>query len=531
MTSYLIEKGLSVHSTDEWGNTPLHLAAYEGFTEAIETYLQNGANADAENKWGQKPYQLALTPATCDAFVKTRQKAQRGLEEDLLHISLYDAAKQGKEAAVRYMLSSGVDPNRLNHEDFQADDWEKTPLYHAIYIGYHRIVDLLLQRGANPNVHKGVSLYRCAYNAATVQLLYKYGAKATPDQLDQACWEAVVNVGNNAMLQELIKIGAPLEKKSIIHDAIRRVDQTTAEYPKIIKTLVQHQPDFLNDISRIDETPLLKAVDMGNQLIIECLVELGADINKPNKANVTPLLQASKRGYVDIVKGLIEHGADCTSTDEVGLSPYTWAVFNRQTKTIDTMETALTEAGQPIPKVALPPRSTDFQTDTSHLTHFFHDDDWNDAVFIRWKRDKFLKFAYQLGFVDRYVVFHEIPANQVKYFFAREELLLQKNDREDNMTVTQYFAFHPEYPDAWMLYTNWWNEESDVDYTQFHFRCPDELKEETLSVIEESDLITRFTLDHVEEAQPIQELYDYSKKILQIGLDELWQTSFYKTYK
>lgn len=527
MTSYLIEQGLSIHTTDKWGNTPLHLAVYEGFVEAALVYIQHGADTKAENRWGQKAHQLALTPAACDVFVKTRQNARKGLEDDLLHISLYDAAKQGKEAAIRYMLSSGVDPNRLNHEDFQADYWEQTPLYHAIYIGYHRIVELLLQHGTNPNVHSGVSLYRSAYNAATIQALHKYGAKATPDQLDQACWEAIVNVRNKAMLQELIKLGAPLKRDSLIHDAIKRVDQTTDESLKIIKTLIQHRPDFLNHISDIDETPLLKAVDMGNQLIIECLAELGADINKPNKASVTPLLQASKRGYGSIVKWLIQHGAPCTAEDEVGLSPYTWAVFKQATQTIDTMEKALTESGHTIPKAALPPKSGDFQSNTNHRTHFFHDDGWNDAVFLRWDREKFLKFAYQLGFINRYAAYDEIPADQMKLFFARKELLLETNERKDMMIVSQYFAFHPEYPDAWMLYTNWWNEELDVDYTQFHFRCPDELLEKTQKIVQDKDLISLYTLDHVESGSPIQQLFECSKELLHTGLDKLWNTSYY----
>jgi hypothetical protein len=225
---------------------------------------------------------------------------------------------------------------------------------------------------------------------------------------------------------------------------------------------------------------------------------------------------------------LIQHGADCTAEDEVGLSPYTWAVFNRATKAIDTMKTALTETGHSIPEVTQPPKSVYFHTNTNNLTHFFHDDDWNDAVFIRWNRDKFLKFAYQLGFVNRYVIYDEIPANQMKLFFARKDLLLETNEREDRMIVTQYFAFHPEYPDAWMLYTNWWNEESDVDYTQFHFRCPDELQEEAKAIIQKGDLISSYTLNNAEGSHPIQQLYSYSTELLHTGLDKLWQTSYYQ---
>lgn len=531
MTSYLLKQGLSIDTVDEWGNTPLHLAAYEGFTEAISVYLQHGANTNAQNKWGQKPHQLALTPATCDAFVDEIQHTPNTLDEQLYHITLYDAAKQGKEAAVQYMLAAGVDPNRLNHEDFQADYWEQTPLYHAIFIGYHRIVRLLLQHGANPNVHAGVSLYRAAYNVATLQALHQYGAKATPEQLDQACWEAVVNVGNSAMVQELISYGAPLAKEYIIHDAIRRVDQTTDEYPKIVKALIQHRPELLDAISSIDETPLIKAVDMGNQLMVECLLELGADINKPNQANITPLMTAIRRGYTSLITYLIQRGADATSLDDMGFSPYSYAVLFQSQKMIDSLQSAIQDAGLPIPEVPLPPTSEAFQTNTNYLTHFFHDDDWNDAMFIRWDKDKFLTLAYQLGYINRYRTIYEIPIRQVKCFFQNKELTMEQMDKEDIMIATQYLAFHPDYPDTWMTYINWWNEDSDVDYTQMHFRCPEELLEKTRAIIEESDLIGSYTMENIAKDHPIEHLYAYGQKCLQMGLDELWQMPFYQPNK
>lgn len=519
MTSYLIEQGLSIHETDEWGNTPLHLAAYEGFTEAIAVYLQNGANVEAENRWGQKPHQLALTPATCDLFVQ----AQTRLDPDLQHITLYDAARQGKESAVKYMLEAGVDPNRLNHPDFQADRWESTPLHKAVYIGYHRIVELLLQHGANPNVHSGVSLYRSCYNALTVRALRKYGAKAIPTQLDQACWEAVVNVGNHALLQELIACGAPLDKKNLIHDAIRRVDQTTDEYPKILKILVQHRPELLESISKINETPLIKAVDMDNQLMVECLIELGADINQPNNANVTPLLQAIQRRNTKMVKWLIEHGANVTSEDNVGMSPYTRASFTGDTNMVELIENILKEQELPVPLVPSPPKASHFERSTEHFTHFFHDDDWESALFNRWRQDQFLRISHKLGFTNRYSTHSNTVASKVPYFFDWDELLMELTEHEHEIFVTQYFAFHPKYPDAWMMYINWWNQSLDIDYTQFHFRCPDELVNVTKNTITESDLISCYTLKNTSDdyLQLIQDLYTYSQKCLQAGLDTI----------
>ncbi len=274
MTNFLIEQGLSIFDTDKHGNTPLHIAAYEGFEEVVSTLLQKQADKKKGNRWGQTPSQLATTPAMANLFAGNRTNATKRIDEANLSITIYEAAKNGNEQVIRYLLSSGVDPNLLNYEEFQIDYHYETPLYHAIYVGYHRIADLLLQHGANPNIHKNVSLYRSVYNVASAQALHKYGAKATSKQWDEAYWEAIVNVRNSALLQTFIDYGAPLDHLDFLHQTVQRVDKTTEEHPKMAKILVEQKPSWLQTIS-INETPLLKAVDMENKTMIECLLELG----------------------------------------------------------------------------------------------------------------------------------------------------------------------------------------------------------------------------------------------------------------
>ena len=67
--------------------------------------------------------------------------------------------------------------------------------------------------------------------------------------------------------------------------------------------------DIINEYGK---TPLIIAILNSNTDMVELLIELGADITKPNKKNmdIIPFILACKRGLNDIVKILISAGAD-----------------------------------------------------------------------------------------------------------------------------------------------------------------------------------------------------------------------------
>ena len=64
------------------------------------------------------------------------------------------------------------------------------------------------------------------------------------------------------------------------------------------------------------DTPLLNACQHGNENIIKCLVEYGADVNKENDSHASPLPIAYYNGYDwydHIVNYLLVHGAKLIS--------------------------------------------------------------------------------------------------------------------------------------------------------------------------------------------------------------------------
>lgn len=530
MIDFLISHGLQVNDIDEHGNTPLHYAALDGRKETITALLNHHADCKIQNKWGQTPLQLAITPATAMLLTDLEPDS---LDTSLHDVNIYDAAKTGKEEVIQSLLSAGVDPNLLNHEDYYLDDWQNTPLRNAVYIGYARIAELLLQHGANPNARKGVALYREAYNEACIRLLHKYGATATQENWDSAYWEAVVNVASSTVLQALIELGEP-PSRNLLHEVIRRVDQTTAEHPKIAKILVGLRPEWLHELSKIDESPLQKAVDHCNHVMVRTLIELGANVNQQNSKGETTLHQAVKRRDKQTVSFLIANGADVTIEDDWGLSAYKWAQLYRSQAICDVIQEQLAVQNQPIPPISLPPTIQDKDMLSRLLqmndqsVYYFWEDSWNDAVFIRWNRERFLEVAKQWGFTKLFYTSYECTVQDMKFFFLRDQkLILDEFTHDDEMNVIQYLAFHPEDPTAWITLINWWSSDSDVDYNHFHGCCSSELKKEIEHYRVDSE-IACFTWGESKQDRLVKELFDYGITYLQKGLESLEESSFYQ---
>ena len=109
IAALLIEQGADADETDHFGNTALHLAL--NYPDMISLLLESGANVNAENALGNTPLHLA---------VKDRR-------------------------AVEVLLAAGADVNARNGLD-------KTPLHYAMRQGTSpyslSIVEILIRAGA-----------------------------------------------------------------------------------------------------------------------------------------------------------------------------------------------------------------------------------------------------------------------------------------------------------------------------------------------------------------------------------------------
>ncbi len=145
LVSELLERGANPNSVNVNGGTPLMFAAISGNYLIIDELLGWGAdvNATGSNGWN------ALMVASAKGFSDTVKRlldsgADVNAADVYLWTPLHRAAYENRLSAVEALL---------RHEDVEVDfqdDHGATPLHHAAVMGHQKVVEKLLEAGADP---------------------------------------------------------------------------------------------------------------------------------------------------------------------------------------------------------------------------------------------------------------------------------------------------------------------------------------------------------------------------------------------
>ncbi|MCY4051342.1 MAG: ankyrin repeat domain-containing protein [Gammaproteobacteria bacterium] len=145
MVKELLQRGANPNSANINGGTPLMFAAISGNTLIIDELLSWDAkvNATGSNGWN------ALMVASAKGFSDTVKRlldygADINAADVYLWTPLHRAAYENRLSAVEVLL---------DHEDIEVDfqdDHGATPLHHAAVMGHQKVVEKLLEAGADP---------------------------------------------------------------------------------------------------------------------------------------------------------------------------------------------------------------------------------------------------------------------------------------------------------------------------------------------------------------------------------------------
>lgn len=174
-----------VDAVDARGYSAVMTAAESGDVATVERLAQLGANLNRQLPNGMTAIYLATGGGHAQVISAL---TARGANADLActdgFAPLHHAAETGRLDCVRALLDGGANVNVIKHDSDRPNrGW--TPLYKAVSggIGNQAVIELLLRRGANPNIPLSddfTPLYEAAQGGTAmepvVQLLLQAGA-------------------------------------------------------------------------------------------------------------------------------------------------------------------------------------------------------------------------------------------------------------------------------------------------------------------------------------------------------------------
>ncbi|GFN96969.1 tkl protein kinase [Plakobranchus ocellatus] len=271
----LLQAGASPDKEDENGDTALRLAINGGCKDCMKSLLKHVANL------AMMDLKLMEETGVLHVLIEVEDRWEQLFEPTILGNILCMAIKSNSKQLVVSLLKFGVDVNASYEYD------STYPLMLAM-----KDIDmlrLLLDRGADVNVRKGLTDYTALMQAAIggkvpqVKLLIQYNA----DLYIEAH-------GQNAITLASLNRGY-----------------------KVIETLLDGGMD-VNHVTSTGKTALYYALSLKNFVGAKTLIQRGANVNITNSEGSTALMNAVRKCTSNFAELLIKHGADINAQDENG---------------------------------------------------------------------------------------------------------------------------------------------------------------------------------------------------------------------
>jgi ankyrin repeat protein len=320
MVKLLVGHGAHVDCRDNYGATPLYQAARADNLVMASDLLDRGADVNAATDSGETPLMAAAMTRMPDADAR----------KELIHLLVCRGARMTVPAAVALGDAPALEGLLARGQRTDWQEWlsGQTLLHVAAAAGHSAIVDILVDRGFDPNVRDGqgltpLHLAAMGTSAETIARLVARGALTdVPDNRGWTPLDAACGMGQVEAVRALLHLGAPwtLPAAALVGD----VGHTRA--------LLKQGADP-NRAGVGMGAPLFIAAYTGHADVAEALIAGGAKVNARGNWEATPLYFAaagnrikfpclgSEDSRVEVARVLLDNGADVSARAARGWTP------------------------------------------------------------------------------------------------------------------------------------------------------------------------------------------------------------------
>ncbi len=310
---FLLAKGADLHAI-KINNLPLvHYAVHQKNVPMLKMFLNHGGDVHAKNAYGVPLIVCAIQSGSCEM--------------------------------IELLLANQCDVNAMYQR--------KTLLHRAVTLGNQKVVRLLVQHHADVGLKD-----RYGYTAIHLAMIHHQNdlqkRRALLSALIKEQDKSILNIPNLRgtpplhcaienydveVVKILIENGADLsatDKNQItpLFKALyspRDLDGRRDRREEIVKLLLEAAPDSVNQPDNQGVTPLCVAVYNFDLLMLQELLNNGADVNSQDEKGNTPLHVAIRTGgFCKImIEELLKKGADVDIPNKAGLTPFHFAFLFR----------------------------------------------------------------------------------------------------------------------------------------------------------------------------------------------------------
>lgn len=310
----------------DWnGNTPLHIAASEGYKEILVALLDAGAPTRCLNMDQHTPLGLVNkvkhpdiatlllnkdpTPGgDLQSRLANYNNAQVNLPDNLGRTLLHAAVLLGQAEMIRQLLDTGANTEI-------ADQIGRTPLHYAVQRLDPAITEILIKAKAKVDAADArgrVPLYLAAEagNATETRVLLVAGAELVRSKEERTPLHAAALGGSAQAVQALLETqrgielipGQDIYKQTALHLAASRGNSG------VVKELLKH----IQNIAVVDspdnekQTALFQASKNGHIEVVQQLIRAGSMVYRTDKDGNMAIHLAAEEGHLEIAKLLLD---------------------------------------------------------------------------------------------------------------------------------------------------------------------------------------------------------------------------------